>query len=426
MPTTNNPLRSHTVNEMISSRPGNMTRWGATVFLLLLVIVGFLTWLIHYPDIIAAKGKLQAINGPKEIFTHQSGKLEKLFYKEGEEVKENEVIGFMESTAKHEEVLALAKLLDSIQLLSNQQAFEQLPNLLQTSFAHLGEMQGGYQTFQTSFLTFKNYLVSGFYLRKKVYLRNEIAYLQKMKTNLIVQKNLQTKDIGLQQETYFANEKLSQNKVIAPLELRKEQSALIGKQLTVPQMGSSILQNESQQNAKLQEIAELDNQIVQQKNLFIEALHTLQSQLADWQKKYLLVAPVAGTFMLNGFLQEKQQMQANQLVGLVSPANASFYAEVQIPQMSFGKVNIQQEVQLKLDGYPYEQYGMLKGKLVFVSNRGTDSGFLGKVVFDNGLVTNFKKTIEFRQGLSAKAEIITADKRLFDRLVENLRKLVSR
>jgi hypothetical protein len=201
---------------------------------------------------------------------------------------------------------------------------------------------------------------------------------------------------------------------------------LIGKQMSVPQMGSSILQNESQQNAKLQEIAELDNQIVQQKNLFIESLHTLQSQVADWQKKYLLIAPVAGTFSLNGFLQEKQQMQANQLVGTISPVNSSYYAEVQIPQASFGKVNTDQLVQIRLESYPYEQYGMLKGHLVFLSNSGTDSGFLGKVVFDNGLVTNFKKRIEFRQGLSAKAEIITADKRLFDRLVENLRKLLSR
>jgi multidrug efflux pump subunit AcrA (membrane-fusion protein) len=364
MPTANNPLRSQTVNEMMSSRPGNMTRWGATVFLCLLVIVCLLTWLIHYPDIIAAKGKLQAINGPKEVLTKQSGKLEKLFYKEGEEVKENTIIGFMESTAKHEEVIALAQLLDSIQSLIDQQAFEQLPNLLQASFANLGELQTGYQTFQTSFLSFKNYLSSGFYLRKKVYLRNEVGFLQRMKSNLVKQKNLQSKDIDLQTQTYSANEQLSNSKVIAPLELRKEQSALIGKQMSMPQMGSSILQNESQQNAKLQEIAELDNQIVQQKNLFIESLHTLQSQVADWQKKYLLMAPIAGTFSLNGFLQEKQQMQANQLVGTVSPANSSYYAEVQIPQVSFGKVNTDQVVQIKLESYPYEQYGMLKGHLV--------------------------------------------------------------
>jgi HlyD family secretion protein len=165
---------------------------------------------------------------------------------------------------------------------------------------------------------------------------------------------------------------------------------------------------------------------VQQKNLFVESLHTLQSQVADWQKKYLLIAPVAGTFSLNGFLQEKQQLQANQLVGTISPANSSFYAEIQIPQASFGKVNTNQVVQIKLESYPHEQYGMLKGHLAFVSNRGTDSGFLGKVVFENGLVTNFKKQIEFRQGLTAKAEIITADKRLFDRLIESFRKLVSR
>ncbi len=41
MPTTNNQLRSTAINEMMSSQPGNITRWGATVFLLLLGIINF-------------------------------------------------------------------------------------------------------------------------------------------------------------------------------------------------------------------------------------------------------------------------------------------------------------------------------------------------------------------------------------------------
>ena len=115
------------------------------------------------------------------------------------------------------------------------------------------------------------------------------------------------------------------------------------------------------------------------------------------------------------FLQENHQLQNNQVICFVNPENAQYYAEVYIPQTNFGKVKTGQEVLLKFPAYPFQEYGSIKGTIDFISNITTDSGYLAKVILPQGLNTNYKKQIQFRDGLTSQGEIITANMRLLQR-----------
>ena len=76
---------------------------------------------------------------------------------------------------------------------------------------------------------------------------------------------------------------------------------------------------------------------------------------------------------------------------------------------------------LKFQAYPYQEFGRVKGKIEFISNAPSDSGYLAKVILPEGLVTNYKKVIQYRTGLSMQADIITDKRRLLERLFSNLR-----
>ena len=71
--------RSESIQEIISRKPGFLEKRALTLFLILLMLLIGSTWLIRYPDIIEAKGKLIAFNGPREIIPQQTGRLIKLF-----------------------------------------------------------------------------------------------------------------------------------------------------------------------------------------------------------------------------------------------------------------------------------------------------------------------------------------------------------
>ncbi len=422
----NQLLRSIEVNEIISSRPGFLIRWGVTVFFIMLLLIVFGTYFIQYPDVVPAKAKLTSINAPKAVITKQSGKLIKLFAKENELTKQGNVLGYLESTANHEEIISLSNNIDSLQIFIDKSSITKLLQYQNSSYQNLGELQQSFQTFKQSFTNFRNYISGGFYLSKKNMLLKDVNFMQKLHNNLLLQKSLNMEDLELSQKTFNANQSLKEDKVISDLDYRNESSKLINKKLTLPQINSAIISNESQQNEKHKEIMELENTIAQQKSIFSQSLNTLKSQVEEWKKKYLLTAPVDGKIAFATFLQENQQLQANQIICFINPENSQYYAEIYIPQTNFGKVKTGQEVLLKFVAYPFPEYGSVKGTIDFISNISTDSGYLAKVILPYGLNTNYKKQIQFRDGLTAQGEIITANMRLLQRFYYNIVKQVAR
>lgn len=408
------------IEEVISKKPPFIVRWGTMFLFLLLIFIGIVSWFVKYPDIVLSSAILSSINPPKTVITNSSGKLIKLFVKENDTVSKGQIIGYVEATANHEEILELSEKLTRIQTLLDHNNSELIQTELSYSFNNLGELQNDYQTFATAFLNFKNYLSNGFYLRKKNMLVADMSNYKRLHNNLDEQKSLHEQDLLLSQKNFDANQSLNNDNVIADVEFRNEGSKLIGKKLLLPQITSSIISNEALQNEKQKEIAELENTIAQQKAIFIQALNTFKSQIDDWKKKYLLIAPISGKISFATFVQENQQLQENQIICFVNPQNTEYYAQINIPQANFGKVALGQTVLLKFPSYPYQEYGAIKGKIDFISHIPTDSGYLAKVILTNGLNTNYSKVVQYTEGLRAQGEIVTKDLRLFQRFYYNL------
>lgn len=413
------------IDEIISKKPPFVVRWGISILFLIFLGLLAISWFIQYPDIVVAKGVLNSINAPKEVMVQSSGKLTRLFAKEGQQTSKNEVLGYMESTASHDEVIFLSRLLDTFSAMADNNRTDGMVEIFPKSFNSLGELQSSYQIFVQSFVNFSNYLNNGFYLRKRGMLNNDMGYLQKLHSTLLQQRSLLQQDLSLTDTTFKAHEILKEDKVISAMDYRNEKSKLLAKEMTLPQISSSIISNESQQNEKRKEIAELENQIRQQKSLFVQALNTFKSQVEDWKKKFLLIAPINGTISFSTFLQENQQLKQGQIICFINPGNSNYYVEALIPQYNFGKVKTGQEVLLKFQAYPYQEFGSVKGRIEFISNVPSDSGYLAKVNLPEGLVTNYKKPVQYRTGLSIQADIITDKRRLLERFFSNFRSKLS-
>ncbi len=410
-------LLSTEVQEIISQKPSWIVRNGIILFLAIIASMLATTFFISYPDVVNANAIFTSLNAPKEVKARAEGKLVKLSVAEGKLVNENDVIGFLESRAVHNEVISLSQVIDNAQ---NNIATNDLIGL-SSSYKNLGEVQQSYQVFVQAFNIYKQYLSSGFFRQKKNMLLQDVSYLQRLHANLEEQKRMQQEDLSLAGKTFDANKKLNNEKVIADFEYRNENSKYISKAMAIPQINSSLITNESTKHEKEKEMAQLENDIAQQKGIFIQALNTLKAQLDDWKSKFLLIAPVAGKVSFAEFLQENSQIKIGQTVCFVNPENTEYYARVFIPQINFGKIKIGEQVLLKLNAYPYREFGILKAKLDFVSAIPTDSGFVAKVILPNGLETNYKKQLHYTEGLSAQAEIITEDLQLSDRLFNELK-----
>jgi len=78
-----------------------------------------------------------------------------------------------------------------------------------------------------------------------------------------------------------------------------------------------------------------------------------------------------------------------------------------------------------LRGYPYEQYGMIRGKLTYIPN----SAYRGKVFVAKVYFEHFEMTpdheITLKNGMQADTEIITEKSSLLQRFFGNTTKMMN-
>lgn len=412
--------RSDSLQEIVSGKPDFLVNWGNTFFLVLLIFVVLACWFIQYPDLVQATAKMTSINAPKPIISYTNGKLVKLTVSEGQMVNRGQVLAYIESTGSHDAVLSLASSLDSLRkILSNGDLTRVEKYFISPPF-NLGELQSNYQSFQQDWLTYKNFIEGGFFLKKREILMKEKHILQKLHKNLEEQKELQEQDLDLTQRTFEANESLKRERVISEFDYRIERSKLINKKLSIRQIQTALLSNESQQSDKEKEIMELENSINQQKSLFYESLNTFMSRVNEWLRLYVVASPLEGRIAFESFVQENEQLSTNQVLFFINPENSQYFAEIVIPQSNFGKVKVDQRVLLRFQSYPFEEYGSVIGKIEFINHiPNRENAYLAKVNLIDGLKTTYGKKVQFYNGLTADAQIITNDLRLIERFYYN-------
>ena len=334
-------------------------------------------------------------------------------------------MGWLESTGSHRQVLALSAKVDSMRAWLTAGKLDKFGKLRFDRYSDLGELQNTFQTFEQAWRTFVSYLPGRFYSRKQQQLKQELAYNQMLLKQLREQKALQQSNLQLTRKEYQAQKKLADKNLVAPLEIARKKGDLRAARLPLLQTESAIIRNHSQQVSKKQKLMELNQQMDQQESIFLQALNSLRSAVEAWKEKYLITAPVSGTFIYGGILQENQTLRAGQKVGYIQPDNTHFFGELIVSQHSFGKINRGQKVLVRFSGYPYQEFGSVEGRLDYLSAVPVrDSVFVGKVSFPEGFTTNYGKTLSPRNGLMGNAQIITQDMTLLERFYNNIAKQI--
>ena len=80
-------LRSEEVQEILTKVPNWIIRRGNALFLILILLLLFISWLIKYPDIIASEAIITTEIPPQKEYAVISGKFDTLFVKDNQKVK---------------------------------------------------------------------------------------------------------------------------------------------------------------------------------------------------------------------------------------------------------------------------------------------------------------------------------------------------
>src|SRR5690606_5289309 len=123
-------------------------------------------------------------------------------------------------------------------------------------------------------------------------------------------------------------------------------------------------------------------------------------------------------------VQPNQHIDAGQELFYINPGSTDFFGEVNVPQYNMGKVKVGQKVLIKLASYPFEEYGVLHGRIGQLNRVPfRDSVFLSRV--DIEPPPPQQHAIHPAPGMVGTAEIITEDASLLQRLMRNIRLIIN-
>lgn len=416
-------VKSDDVNDIITKVPSWILRWGITLVFAILLSIIVLSAFIDYPDVVSVDLKVNSLNSPKSVLAKRDGKIQNLLVSEGEMVNVGTPLAYFEATALPGDMFYIISQLKLAKgnLIRNKFDIQDFPQNLE-----LGEIQASYQEFYQKFLTYKSTLKNGYFFKRIAFLETELKYIGARNVQINKQKDIQRLEYKNHEDEYNAYKKLYQSKVISKSEFTQQENKYLASKYPLEQSETAILGNSSERSAKENELLDLRHTMLQEQATFVQAINRLINECEDWIHQYVLVAPMSGRITFAGIVQENQNVELGQEIFIVNPGNNNFFGEIHIPQYNMGKIRIGDETLIKLRSFPYEQFGIIKGKLSFISDVPyRDSVFIGKVNFKVLKNQNPRRRIVLKNGMRAEAEIITEKSTLLQRFYRNFIKILN-
>jgi multidrug resistance efflux pump len=424
-------IRSPELQEVMSEIPGRFLKWGLFLFFAIILAILAVSWFISYPDIVTTPVTLTTYNSPASLIARSGGTITGLYVKNEDKVAVNQPLALIGNQAHWDDVNRIISFLDSIENPANWQLV--VNNLAPPADLILGEMQSSYLRFTTLFEQFNDYLRQAYIPLKMDLLEQQISRQEEYIEELNNQLKLSEEDLRLTVNSYrrdsvlFAKDSYS----ISVNQLEKSKQVLLQKQVSFSSLKSSIKNNESS-TLKIKE-SRLDLRVQYQKEMsqsntgLSEAIQLLEVAIGQWKEKYLISSPVNGKITFTDFWNVNQVIKAGELFATVIPADPSrIIVRAIVPPAGLGRVRAGQEVNIKLAGFPYMEYGVLKGRIRSISMVPAGEGYIAEIDPVNGMRSTYGIDISFISEMTGTADIITDNSRLIYRFIKPLKSIISK
>jgi len=421
----NEIIYSEPVQEIISNPPAKIIRWGTAIIAFVFILLITLSWIIRYPDVIPAPVEITTINPPVTLVTKITGRINKLMVEDGEKVMPGQLLAVMETAASLPEIEMLKSIIDTI---SKPAALfpESIP-----LFSQLGEIQSYYSSFMKALADYNSYVNNDYYGSKIVSITEEITALQEYIKRMKAKEIIITDNLKLEYNKYKRDSGLYVDKVFSESEFELSKKSYNNSKLELQQVRLEQSQNIislAEKNQLLQDYRIKREEERQNMNsLLDETFLNLKAQINIWRNNYLLITPVEGTVSFTKFWSENQSVVKDEpVISIVPLEPGDFVGRINLRMQRSGKVKPGQTVNIKLSGYPYLEYGMVRGIVKSKSLVPASDAYIIEIDLPSGLTTLYGKKLDFTQNMQGTAEILTDNLRLLQKVINPFRYLVTK
>jgi HlyD family secretion protein len=403
--------------DTIGKQPSWILKTGISIIAMVFLLFFIFSIFIHFPEKISSDIIITTDKPPIRVNSLSNGLITKLYVKDNGTVKQGQELYYINDNSTNK--LDLDTLKSILQ--------EPIDFSFQRREFKLGNIQSAYEEFVSVAIKYKEYLQ---YDPDQLEYYKNIALIKEYKNLIAVNKR----------KTSLNSRKLDyeKSKLQRLIYLNKEgvvskQEADMGNIVYLEQLENheDLFNNLSNINLKITEL-EKSNIILANKKTSLKTSYekelenkrmNLLNSITEWDNAHIIKAPISGkvTYIKHDILDTSTLINDKLLAIIPDQKNNEVIGKMFSPIYNSGKIKIGKKVNIFLDNYPYQDFGIIEGSVKNISLIPEKNTYLIKVKLTNkSFQTNNNKKINFSTELSGKAEIIIEDKSLFKRFFEKL------
>jgi multidrug resistance efflux pump len=418
-------LRSESVQDVLAEPPHWMFRWGNVIIFAAILMVLTMSYFIRYPEFVAAAIVVSSQNPPERLEARTDSKIEKIFIKDHQKVNKGKVLMVLQSTASYIDLLELKKIIDAT---SSNQLFSFPVDKI--SEFKLGEIQSDYNAFAKAFQDEKLFTRLRPYAPENIATDKNISQYIGRRAMLKQQKDLELAKYDLIKKNFQRSQQLFKQNVISTIELENERIKFLQAQQSLENINISLSQTEegisNLNKTKSGSAISAEKDKINFASQTLQLFEQLRKSLKQWEQNYLIVSSTEGVASFQQFWGENQFVKRGAAILSILPnEKKALIGKMSVSATNSGKISQGRKVLIKLDNYPYQEYGIVEGRVQNISLTPDEKGnYYVDVILPKGLKTSHNKHLVFDKELSGNAEIVTKDLRLIERFFYQIRKLL--
>lgn len=422
-------IKTDEVNELLTAVPKWIIRWGVSIIFGIMLLVIVFSFFIKYPETLPASVTITTTNPPITLVSKTSGKIILLPVKNNEAVKKGEVIMVLENPGNYKHILSAANLLDTFQ--TNLKLKRELPEIVLFDTLKLGDISTPFLQFLKSYNSYKLFSETNPQQKEISIINSELETYNILLTKYQLQENLSKQEFSLVEKDFNRFTTLFKNGSISSKEYEDKNKDYINAKKNYENIKINNLNNKITINNLEKNKLQLQLLAVQEGEKYLqelnESIQRLKLQIETWQQTYLIIAPFDGVVSLFNYWNVNQAIkQGDEVVSVVPSQKQEVIGKLILPIQNSGKLKIGQTVNIRLNNYPYQEYGMLKGLVRNISSIPQKQNYAVEVALPNQLETSYKKKLEYKEEMQGSAEIVTEQLSLFNRIFYQFRKLMKK
>jgi len=414
-------IRSEAVQDILTTPPAWLVRWGSLVVLIIILVTFLLAYYIPYPDVIPVKVTINAVQEPFHVKSPVQAQIRNLYVKEGAMVQKDDKIVSFDDRADLDDVLALEKSLKTVK-----SSFPQVNKSILPSNTNLGFLAEPYARFLQSIKGYQFDNSNSTSDSKVNALKDQILKITELNINLKAQREILEQELAVVKSTFDRQKQLLQEKIITINEYENAENQYLQYTRQIKGMETNIINNDIQIQQLQTQIVDLKNtretSLFTSENQILKDIDALLAQIEEWKKTKVVLAPASGRVVFPLPLKINDLVSPLQELISIVPNDSTTkpIAKGFLSQQGFGLARLQQRITIQIDGYPYRDWGVLKGKLSKIAEVPVkDQGYAIEMELE-GMTTSYGKTIAAKPEMTGSANIATEERSLVDRFLGKL------